>query len=213
MRCRSACISAASAPRSRFAFPAPSPEQALQAVEREGAAERLRKIREEEERKAEEQRTSVTFNGYVYKTLGKHDPHSTQVISEYNNLYKLDPTWHICSPTPDALHVCAAYPWAAYALIFADGSVHCTAHGPQYDGCDCSYAPGQKIDDRGLRSEGGQYGIASCSLDGDGNPCDDPEFVWCATWTPLKGGYQDIDYASPEWVRDHSLDVLIARKL
>jgi archaellum component FlaD/FlaE len=53
MRCRSARVSAALAARSRCAFPAPSPEQALQAVEREGAAEaeRQRKIREEEERK------------------------------------------------------------------------------------------------------------------------------------------------------------------
>jgi hypothetical protein len=53
MRCRSARVSAASAARSRCAFPAPSSEQALQAVEREGAAEaeRQRKIREEEEQK------------------------------------------------------------------------------------------------------------------------------------------------------------------
>jgi hypothetical protein len=53
MRCRSVRVSAASAPRSRFAFPAPSPEQALQAVEREGAAEaeRQREIQEYEDRK------------------------------------------------------------------------------------------------------------------------------------------------------------------
>jgi hypothetical protein len=73
---------------------------------------------------------SVIFNGHVYKSLGSHDPHSTQVIDERCKLYNMDPAWHICSPTPDALHVCAAYPWAAGALVFADGSAHWTANGP-----------------------------------------------------------------------------------
>jgi hypothetical protein len=63
----------------------------------------------------------------VYKSLGSHDPHSTRVIDEYDKLYDLDPAWHICSPTPDALHVCAAYPWAAYTLVFADSSAYFTA--------------------------------------------------------------------------------------
>ena len=76
---------------------------------------------------------SVIFNGHVYKSLGSHDPHSTQVIDEDNKLYDLDPAWHICSPTPDALHVCAAYPWAAYALVFADGSAYYTSNGPKTD--------------------------------------------------------------------------------
>ncbi len=67
----------------------------------------------------------------MYKSLGRHDPHSTQIINEWNKLYDLDPAWHICSPTPDALHVCAAYPWAAYALVFADGSAYWTANGPR----------------------------------------------------------------------------------
>jgi hypothetical protein len=75
---------------------------------------------------------SVIFNGHVYKTLGSHDPHSTQTIKEYGKLYNLHPAWHICSPTPDALHVCATYPWAAYALVFANGSAHYTANGPQF---------------------------------------------------------------------------------
>ncbi len=76
----------------------------------------------------------------MYKSLGSHDPHSTQVIKEYNKLYDLDPAWHICSPTPDALHVCAAYPWAADALVFADGSAYYTANGPKrYDW----YTPGK----------------------------------------------------------------------
>ena len=68
----------------------------------------------------------------MYKSLGSHDPHRTQFINEMNKLYDLDPAWHICSPTPDALHVCAAYPWAACALVFADGSSRCTANGPKY---------------------------------------------------------------------------------
>ena len=69
----------------------------------------------------------------MYKSLGSHDPHSTQVIDEDNKLYDLHPAWHICSPTPDALHVCAAYPWAAYALVFADGSAYYTSNGPKTD--------------------------------------------------------------------------------
>ena len=83
---------------------------------------------------------SVIFNGHVYKSLGSHDPHSTHCISEYAKLYDLDPAWHICSPTPDALHVCAAYPWAACALVFADGSSRYTANGPRY--CT-SWTPGK----------------------------------------------------------------------
>ncbi len=83
---------------------------------------------------------SVIFNGHVYKTLGSHDPHSTKVIKEFNKLYNLDSAWHICSPTPDALHVCATYPWAALALVFADGSAHYTAYGPKYH---ASYTPGE----------------------------------------------------------------------
>ncbi len=82
----------------------------------------------------------VIFNGHVYKSLGSHDPHSTQVIYEFGKLYDLDPSWHICSPTPDALHVCAAYPWASYALVFADGSMYCTANGPKYN---ASLTPGK----------------------------------------------------------------------
>ena len=82
----------------------------------------------------------VIFNGHVYKSLGSHDPHSTQLISERNKLYDLDPAWHICSPTPDALHVCAAYPWAALALVFADGSARITANGPKLA---ASYTPGK----------------------------------------------------------------------
>ena len=83
---------------------------------------------------------SVIFNGHVYKSLKNHDPHSTQVIYEGYKLYDLHPAWHICSPTPDALHVCATYPWASYALVFADGSVYCTANGPNLH---APYTPGK----------------------------------------------------------------------
>ena len=69
-------------------------------------------------------------NGHVYKTLADHDPHSTEVIGEGGKLYNLDPHWELCPPTPDALHVCKTYPWAADGLVFADGSAHWTAHAP-----------------------------------------------------------------------------------
>ena len=81
---------------------------------------------------------SIVHNGHVYKSLAEHDPASTQPISEYNKLYNLDSAWHICSPTPDALHVCATYPWAAYALVFADGSAHSTALGAK----ECGWTAG-----------------------------------------------------------------------
>ena len=67
----------------------------------------------------------------MYKSLSSHDPHSMIIISEKDKLYDLEPAWHICSPTPDALHVCANYPWAAYALVFANGSAYYTANGPR----------------------------------------------------------------------------------
>ena len=98
---------------------------------------------------------SIIFNGHVYKSLGNHDPHSTQVINERGKLYDLDPAWHICSPTPDALHVCATYPWAACALVFADGSAYYTAHAPRLEGS----TPGTKLYWTGyLRQVGGKYG-------------------------------------------------------
>ena len=76
--------------------------------------------------------TSVIFNGHVYQSLSGHDPHSTKTINEYQKLYYLPPAWHICLPNPDALHVCAAYPWAARALFFANGSAYWTANSLVY---------------------------------------------------------------------------------
>ena len=95
----------------------------------------------------------------MYKSLGSHDPHSTEIISECGKLYDLHPAWRICSPTPDALHVCATYPWASYYLVFADGSACWTALGPTVLS---KYKPGTEVEtllpkDK-LRQEGGRYG-------------------------------------------------------
>ena len=69
----------------------------------------------------------IVFNGYIYKTLGDNDPSSVHVIDEFGMLYNLEPGWQISPATPDALHVCAAHPWAAQALVLADESAYCTA--------------------------------------------------------------------------------------
>ena len=74
---------------------------------------------------------SIEYNGRVYKSLADHDPHSTAAIDEYGKLYNLDAGWRLCAKTPDALHVCKTYPWAAYALVFEDGSAHFTALAPR----------------------------------------------------------------------------------
>ena len=76
---------------------------------------------------------SIVYNGYEYKSLADHDPHSTVVMDEWNKLYSMDAHWQLCPNTPDALHVCKTYPWAAYALVFADGSAHWTALAPSWD--------------------------------------------------------------------------------
>jgi hypothetical protein len=73
---------------------------------------------------------SVEYNGRVYKSLAEHDPHSTTAIGERGNLYNLGAGWRLCAKTPDALHVCKTYPWAAHALVFEDGSAHFTALAP-----------------------------------------------------------------------------------
>ena len=70
---------------------------------------------------------SVVCNGYMYKTLAGHNPHSLQPVDEYNRLYPLLHAWQLSPNTPDAVQVCASYPWASYALVFADGSSHFTA--------------------------------------------------------------------------------------
>ncbi len=109
----------------------------------------------------------IVLNGIVYKTLADHDPHSTSAIDEHNNLYNLDPPWQICPKTADALHVCASYPWASLALVFADDSAHWTALPQSLPGGDSPlYRPGALAKpDYGLRPDrpqGGQYGIYVC---------------------------------------------------
>jgi hypothetical protein len=91
----------------------------------------------------------IVFNGYIYKTLGDHDPSSIHVIGEFGKLYDLEPGWQISPATPDALHVCAAYPWAAAALVLADESAYFTA---------LAVAPGAKAKSNWLVTAGGKYG-------------------------------------------------------
>jgi hypothetical protein len=64
----------------------------------------------------------VLHNGYAYRTLARHDPHSQAVIPEREIFYSVDAPWELCPDTCDARHVCAAHPWATFALVFADGS-------------------------------------------------------------------------------------------
>ncbi len=82
---------------------------------------------------------SIAYNGHVYKSLAGHDPHSTTAIDERGKRYSLEQAWELCPNTPDALHVCKTYPWAAYALVLADGSAYYTALGPSEDS---SFTPG-----------------------------------------------------------------------
>jgi hypothetical protein len=70
--------------------------------------------------------TTVLHNGYAYKTLGNHNPHSETAVSEQYKRYELDSGWEISPKTPETLNMCT-YPWAAYALVFSDGSAHLTS--------------------------------------------------------------------------------------
>jgi hypothetical protein len=123
---------------------------------------------------------SVIFNGNVYKSLADLDPHSTTAIyTWYNKRYKLDPAWQICPKTPDALHVCANYPWAAHFLVFADGSAHYTALAPTLDSSlQPGKEPGGKHQYGGeycLGRDEGRYGVSiseyRLSYFSAGNPC------------------------------------------
>ncbi len=105
---------------------------------------------------------SIVHNGNVYKSLADHDPYCRTAINEYDKLYDLYSAWQICPKTPDALHVCANYPWASYALVFADGSAHWTSLAPTLHNPFPFQPrqPGQQADKEGcLRQEGGRYGI------------------------------------------------------
>ncbi len=130
----------------------PSKHLALQRKEERAKAA---KAAAEAERQA---RLSIVYNGHVYKSLADHDPHSTTIVSEHDKLYSLDPAWELCPNTPDALHVCRTYPWATFALIFADGSVHYTKLAPSLS-CNPSLTPGTCAHFSGtLVKTRGQYG-------------------------------------------------------
>jgi len=64
----------------------------------------------------------IIHDGYQYKTLADHDPHSTQKVDESGEYRALDPEWEICPNTPDTVRVCAAFPWQVDVLVFDDGS-------------------------------------------------------------------------------------------
>jgi hypothetical protein len=66
----------------------------------------------------------IMHDGFQYKTLFDHNPHLDypHLVGECYNRRRLDPGWHICPNTPDTVRVCAAYPWQAGTLVFADGS-------------------------------------------------------------------------------------------
>ena len=99
---------------------------------------------------------AITHNGYIYKSLANHNPYSQELTNEHNKLYPLTSGWELCPNTPDALHVCASYHWATYALVFADGSAHWTLAGPRVHS---NYQPGAQVAPRGfLRQKGGRYG-------------------------------------------------------
>jgi hypothetical protein len=105
---------------------------------------------------------SITHNGYWYKSLADHDPHSAQVIDERGKLYNLDPSWHLCPNTADALHVCATHPWQAHALIFADGSAHWTLCAPEMSS---SFKPGGQVKNSScLKQTGGKYEAVALQL-------------------------------------------------
>ena len=100
---------------------------------------------------------SIVFNGNVYKSLADHDPQSTTAVQERGKFYDLNSAWKICDRTPDSLHVCAAYPWAAHALVFADGLAIWTALAPTISS---SLKAGEcASSSQNLKQNGNQYGV------------------------------------------------------
>jgi hypothetical protein len=79
----------------------------------------------------------VVYKQYAYRVLLHGSAPSCQKICSVwreEGFYRtLDcfPGWEICPNTPDAVHVCATHPWGASALIFSDGSAHCTQASQQ----------------------------------------------------------------------------------
>jgi hypothetical protein len=95
---------------------------------------------------------SVVHNGYAYRSLARHDPHSQKVIPEHGNFYSFDPPWELCPDTSDARHVCAAYPWATRALVFADGSACWTKN-------TTAFAADSIRSQTNLKQKEGNYGV------------------------------------------------------
>ena len=99
---------------------------------------------------------SIVYNGRVYKSLADHDPQSTTAIDEWKSFYNVGEGWRLCAKTPDALHVCKTYPWAASALVFEDGSAYWTALAPSVES---SWLPGTQAKSKGcIKMEGNLYG-------------------------------------------------------
>ena len=81
---------------------------------------------------------SVMHNGYACSSLARHDPHSQEDIPELGKFYSVDHPWELCPDTCDARHVCARYPRATAALLFADGFACWTKKNEGCAGTSCS---------------------------------------------------------------------------
>jgi hypothetical protein len=160
--------------------------------------------------------TAVLYNDYAYKTLGNHNPHSETAVSEQYKRYVLDSGWEISPKTPETLNMCT-YPWAAYALVFSDGSAHLTSLSSCGKQGELLYPSG------GLARENNAYGIQRscyeayapdrCPLDdvkgrspgcAGAGACNHPTCTWPSDSNPAS--YTSRCYC---WY----FDVLIRRKL
>ena len=124
---------------------------------------------------------SIVHNGNVYKSLADHDPQSTTAVQEGGKFYDLNSAWEICSRTPDSMRVCAAYPWAAHALVFADGVALWTALAPTINS---SLKAGECASgSENLKQNGNQYGV---------DARDFRDCVSCGTFSPFSVNPDDF---------------------
>jgi hypothetical protein len=109
----------------------------------------------------------VVHNGYAYRSLARQNPHSQEIIisiysSDYSvEFYPVDPPWELCPDTCDARHVCATYPWATRALVFADGSACWTNNSTPHPKSYRKMTPGSSYDIESrtyLHQKEGTYG-------------------------------------------------------
>jgi hypothetical protein len=133
-------------------------------------------------------KTEIFCDGYSYKTLNENDPRSQQLIRDFDNMRPVLPPWELCPNTADARNVCAKYPWAANALVLADGSAYCTGNvassilwkeGTLFERNPGRFAfsPGDQIEVRGcLKQAEGQYGVIHIGGDNPGHGVD----CWCS---------------------------------